>query len=108
MWAVVPLIGLAVYHLFTSEETLDTVRSRVALGIALAVEVMLTFALPPRIGVEATWLALRWVAPALTAGVAAVVTARIVRRQESAHLFVAFFLFTAMNSLLQLILYLLL
>jgi hypothetical protein len=31
-----------------------------------------------------------------------------VRRQESAHLFVAFFLFTATNSLLQLILYLLL
>jgi hypothetical protein len=108
MWAVVPLVGLVVYHLVTSEETLDTVRSRVALGVALAVEVALTFALPPRIGVEATWLALRWVAPALTAGVAALVTARIVRRQESAHLFVAFFLFTATNSLLQLILYLLL
>ncbi len=108
MWAVVPLVGLVIYHLVTSEETLNTVRSRVALGTVLAVEVALTFALPPRIGVEATWPALRWVAPALTAAVAAVVTARVLRRRESAHLFVAFFLFTGLHSLLQLILYLLL
>jgi hypothetical protein len=108
MWAVVPLIGLVIYHLVTSEETLDTVRSRVALGMALAVEVMLTFALPPRIGVETTWPALRWVAPALTAAVTAAVAARVLRRRESVHLFVAFFLFTAINSLLQLLLYLLL
>ncbi|NIV33951.1 MAG: hypothetical protein GWN58_32255, partial [Anaerolineae bacterium] len=32
MWAVVPLVGLVIYHLVTSEETLNTVRSRVALG----------------------------------------------------------------------------
>ena len=108
MWAVVPLTGLVIYHLVTSEEMLDTVRSRVALGTALAVEVALTFALPPRIGVEATWPALRWAAPAVTAAVTAVVTAGVVRRRRDVHLFVVFFLFTVMNSLLQLILYLLL
>lgn len=107
-WAVVPLVGLAVYHVVTSEETLATMRSRAAIIMALAVEVALTFVLPPRIGMDITWPVLRWVLPVITATVTAVVTVSIVRRREDMHLFGAFFLFTVMNSLLQIILYLLL
>jgi hypothetical protein len=108
MWAVLPLVGLVIYHLVTSEETLDSVRSRVVLGVVLAVEVALTVALPPRFGVEATWPALRWGAPAAAAAVTAAVTVVVLRRRQDAHLFAIFFLFTVVNSLLQLILYLLL
>ena len=107
MWAVVPLVGLAIYHVVTSDETLESTRSRVAVIAVLAVEVILTFALPPRIGVTTSWPALRWVAPAVAALVAAVVTVGIVRRRDDTHLFGAFFLFTILNSLLQLVLYLL-
>ena len=93
---------MAVYHLLTSEETLDTVRSRVALVTALAVEVALTLALPPRIaGVEPVLPALRWGVPSVTALVAAVVTASVMRRREDVHLFATFFLFTVLNNLLQ-------
>lgn len=106
-WAIVPLIGLAAYHLVTSEETLDTVRARVALVAVLAMEVILTFALPPRIGIDITWAALRWTAPTVTAVVTASVTTCVLRRGESNHLFGTFFLFTVLNSLLQVGLYLL-
>jgi cytochrome c-type biogenesis protein CcmH/NrfF len=75
--------------------------------VALALEVALGFAMPPRLGVEAARPMLRWVVPAVTAVVAAVVTVRFVRRRRGNHLFAVFFLFTAVNSLLQMILYLL-
>ena len=107
LWAVGPLVGLVIYHVVTSDETLGSARSRVAVIAVLAVEVVLTFALPPRIGADAAWPALRWVAPAVAALVAAVVTVGIVRRRDDTHLFGAFFLFTILNSLLQLVLYLL-
>lgn len=108
MWTIVPLLGLVVYHLLTSEETLGTVRSRVVLVAALAVEVGLTFALPPRIsGVETTLLALRWGVPSFAAVAAAAVTATVARRRGDAHLFATFFLFAALNNLLQMGLYLL-
>jgi len=105
MWAVIPFLGLVIYHLVTNEETLHTVRSRVVLVVVLALEVALTFAQPPRIGVEASWPALRWAAPAVTAVVTAVMTACIVRRRKDMHLFAAYFLFVGVNSLLQLVLY---
>ena len=35
LWAILPLLGLIVYHLVTSAETLDTVRSWAALAVAL-------------------------------------------------------------------------
>jgi len=107
-WAVIPLVGLAVYHVVTNEETLDTVRSRVAIITALVVEVALSFVFPPRIGVGTTWPAALWVVPSVTALVATAITGSIVRRQEDKHLFGTFFLFTALNSLLQPLLYFLL
>jgi hypothetical protein len=107
VWALVPLIGLLIYHLVTSEETLDTARSRIAVVAALAVEVALTFLQPPRLGVEAAWPALQWLTPAVAAVVAAAVTANVVRRRKYVHLFAAFFLFTGVNSLLQMVVYLL-
>ncbi len=109
MWAIIPLLALTGYHLLTSEETLDTTRSRVLLGVVLAVEVVLTFALPPRIaGVDAVLPILRWGIPPVATVIAAAVTANFVRRREDAHLFVTFFLFTIVTSLLQMTIYLLL
>jgi hypothetical protein len=107
-WAIIPLLGLAGYHLVTSDETLSKVRSQVALVTVLAVEVALTLALPPRIAsVETGIPALRWGIPSVAAIVATAVTASVVRRREDVHLFAAFFLFTALNNLLQMALYLL-
>ncbi|MBL7065560.1 MAG: hypothetical protein ISS49_15320 [Anaerolineae bacterium] len=107
MWAIIPLLGLVVYHVVTDEEVLGTLRSRVAIVVALAVEVALTFALPPRFGAEVTWPLLRWVSLAVGTVVATLVTASIMRRRDENHLFAVFFLFTIVNSLLQMALYLL-
>ena len=83
VWATVPLLGLAVYHFVTSDEMLDNTRSRVALVAALAIEVALSFAMPPLVGGEAAWPALRWVAPAATAAAAAAITRGILPRRET-------------------------
>jgi len=108
MWAILPFLVLVIYHLVTSEETLHTTRSWGALIVALALEVALTFILPPRLGVEAAWPALRWVAPALSALAAALAMANVARRRKYMHLFVAYFLFTGINCLLQMVMYFLL
>ena len=108
MWGGLPFLVLVVYHLITSEETLNTVRSRGALVIALALEVTLTYIQPPRIGVQADWPALRWVAPAVAAVVAALVLLRFVRGRRYFHLFAAYFLFVGVNSVLQMLMYFLL
>lgn len=105
MWAILPFLGLVVYHLVTSEETLNTARSWGALVVALALEVALTFLQPPRLGVEAAWPALRWAAPALAALGATLVIANVARRRKYMHLFAAYFLFTGVNSLLQMVMY---
>jgi hypothetical protein len=100
---------LAIYHLITSEETLHSVRSRIALVTVLAAEVALTFVWPPRIaGVAAALPLLRWGIPAVAAVGAALVTAHMMRRREDIHLFATFFLFTVLNSLLQVTVHLLL
>lgn len=106
-WAILPLVGLVVYHLVTSEETLDTVRARSAIIAALAVEVGLSFALPPRFGIDATGAWLRWVVPVVATAVAAGVTLGFMRRRRDKHLFTTFFLFTGMFCVLQVVLYLL-
>lgn len=108
VWAVLPFLGLVAYHLITSEETLDTVRSQGALVVALAFEVALTFIQPPRIGAEPDWAALRWVAPVVAMVVAGLVTLNILRRRKYAHLFSGYFLFTAIDSVAQMLMYFLL
>jgi len=108
MWGVLPFLGLVLYHLFTSEETLITARSWGALIIVLGLEVALTFIQPPRLGVEATWAGWRWVAPAIAAAVAAFVVANIARRRKPMHLFAAYFVFTGIDALLQMLIYFLL
>jgi cytochrome c-type biogenesis protein CcmH/NrfF len=50
---------------------------------------------------------LRWVAPAVVAVVTTLITVRVLRRHRYTNLFAAFFLFTAVNSVLQMMLYLL-
>jgi hypothetical protein len=107
-WAIIPLLGLVGYHLVTHEEMLDTMRPRVALVAVLAVEVVLTFALPPRMtGMEVALPVLRWGIPSVAAVAAAAVTAGVARRRGDVHLFAAFFLFAILNNLLQIALYLL-
>lgn len=106
LWALVPLMGLLVYHMVTGEEGLDTARSRLMVGGALVVEVVLTFLFPPR--VDIVWTPLRWVAPPITAALAAVLTARVLRRRGDSLLFTSFFLFTGVHGLLQLVVYFLL
>ncbi len=108
MWAILPFLGLVVYHLITSEETLNTVRSKAALVVALAFEVALTFIQPPRIGVESEWAALQWITPVVGMVVAGIVTVNVVRRRGYTHLFAGYFLFTAVNSVLQMLMYFLL
>ncbi|MEA3341343.1 MAG: hypothetical protein U9R15_15370 [Chloroflexota bacterium] len=105
MWGILPFLVLVIYHLVTSEETLHTARSWGALIVALALEVALTFILPPRLGVEAAWPTLRWVAPALSALAAALMLANVARRRKYMHLFAAYFLFTGINCLLQMVIY---
>ena len=107
VWAIAPLVGLAVYHLATSEETLETDRSKVAIIAVLAIEVALTLVLPPRIGVEVRWPAVRWIVPVASAAVTTAVVLSLVRRRQENHLFGTFFLFTILNSVLQMIVFLL-
>jgi hypothetical protein len=107
IWALIPLLGLVIYHLVTSEELLETARARIAVGVVLAVEVALTFVVPPRIGVDIEWQALRWLIPAASAMVTTALVVNVVRRQQETHLFGLFFLFTIVNSVLQIVLFLL-
>jgi len=105
-WALIPMGLLLVYHLVTGEEELDTMRSRAMLGAVLALEVVLTIWFPPALSFP--WLPLRWVLPVATAALAAVVTAWTMRDKEESVLFLWFFLFTGINSLVQLAVYYLL
>ena len=107
IWAIIPFLVLVLYHLVTSEETLHTLRSRIALIVVLALEVMLTFVQPPRIGIGAAWPALRWVTPVVTAVITTAMMVYILRRRKDAHLFGAYFMFTGINSLLQMVTYML-
>lgn len=107
VWAAIPFVALLLYHLVTSEETLDTKRARVAVIAVLVVEVALTFILPPSIGVDVRRSSLRWIVPAVSLVVTTVVTMLAVLRRDEAHLFGTFFQFTLVNSVLQATLYLL-
>jgi hypothetical protein len=107
MWAVIPMIGLLVYHRASGHETLETLGAWVALGIAAAVQIALMFALPIRFGLEASSPALRWIAPLVSVTLATGATAFIVNRRKERSLFLVFFLFTALNTALQIAIYLL-
>jgi hypothetical protein len=108
IWTIVPFLGLVIYYLVTSEETLDTLRSQGALIVALAFVVAFSFVQPLRIGVNVDWPALRWIAPLVAMIVATFVTLRVVRHRKYVHLFAAFFLFTILYSVLQTLVFLLL
>jgi hypothetical protein len=105
-WAIVPVVGLLIYHLISHEETLDTRRAQVVVIVALLVVVVMSFVMPPRIGVDVTGSTLNWVLPAVSAVVTTVATVSIVRRRDETHLFGAFFLFTIMHSVLETVLFL--
>ena len=106
MWAVLPLVGLVVYHVLTSEESLETPGARLAVVVALIAEVGLAFALPPRFGMETGWQAIRWIAPAVSAALATGLTALLAPRLKENQLFLTFFLFTGVNTVIYTTLYL--
>jgi hypothetical protein len=105
LWAVVPTFGLLAYHWFSGAEELDTVGARVALGIAVALELTLTILVPLR--VETTWSPIRWVAPVATAAVAAGITWLIVRAREDNLLFLSYFTYIGIHIALLWLTYLL-
>ena len=109
LWALLPLGGLLVYHVLTGEETLETLHSRVALAIAIAIEVGLTFVFTPTAVSDLPML--RWITPVITATLAGALTIRTLRRREKAEeslLLTSFFIFTIIYCLLQLVVYFLL
>ena len=107
-WALVPFLGLVAYHLATSEEALEATRSRIALAVAIAFEVILSFAVPLRIGLDGSWAGVRWLAPSVSTVLATLVTAIVMRRRSDNQLFSTFLLFTLVNTVLQMSMYLLL
>ncbi len=105
-WAVVPLLGLVIYHLVTHQETLNDRRAQVVVTVFLVIVIVMSFVMPPRIGVDLAWPVLRWVLPAVSAVATAVITVSVVRRRDETHLFAAFFLFVVMHSALETVLFL--
>ncbi|HEY74597.1 MAG TPA: hypothetical protein G4O00_00255 [Thermoflexia bacterium] len=103
LWALLPLTALAFYYLVSSEEDLRARGPRLMLGGVLLLEVVLTFIFPPH--GQPMGPAFRWGVPAGAAVVAGAVTVLFVRRREGNALFLAFFVFTAIDMLLQLLLY---
>ncbi len=103
LWVLLPLTALAFYYLVSGEEDLRAWGPRLMLGGALLLEVVLTFTFPPH--GQPIGPAFRWGVPAGAAVVAAVTTALLARRREGNVLFFAFFVFTAIDVLLQLLLY---
>jgi len=103
LWALLPLTVLAFYHLLTGEESLEARGSRIALGLVLAMEAGLTLIFPPR--ARSLLPALRWGIPLASAAIAVALTYWTLRRRRSSVLFLAFFLFTFANVLLQLVVY---
>jgi hypothetical protein len=106
-WALVPFLGLVAYHLATSEETLESKRSQVVLAMAIALEVILSFAVPLRIGLEGSWAGVRWLAPSVST-VLATLAMVMMKRRSDGQLFSTFLLFTVVNTVLQMSMYLLL
>lgn len=109
MWTIAPFLVLAIYHLITSEEILNTRQAWVVFAVAVAVEVTLSFVLPPRLRGGVDWAPVRWVAPIAATAIAVAVTARLVlRKKEENPLFSTFFVFTIVNVAVQMALHTLL
>lgn len=103
LWALFPLTALAFYYLVSDQEDLRMWGPRLMLSGVLLLEVVLTFIFPPH--GRPLSPAFRWGVPAGAAVLAGAATALFVRRREGNVLFHAFFLFTAVDALLQLITY---
>jgi hypothetical protein len=103
VWAVIPMGGLLLYHLVTGEEWLGTVRSGLAVGAALVLEVVLGALIP--VSAAARWLPLPWMEPLVTAVPAALLTVLLLRRRrgQDVSLFAPFLLFTCFHVVLQLL-----
>jgi hypothetical protein len=103
LWIVLPLGELLVYHIVTGEEELRTTGAKIALVVAIALEIVLTVALPP-LQLELGPM-LRWGIPAVSVLLAGLATWRALRRAWDSPLFEVFFVFTGVNTLLQMALY---
>lgn len=103
VWAMMPMGGLLLYHMATGEEWLVTVRSRLAVGTALLVEVVLSALIP--VSSAARWMPQPWMEAVATAVPAALLTWLFVRRrcEQDVSLFAPFLLFTCFHVVLQLL-----
>jgi hypothetical protein len=97
LWAVVPLLGLIVYHWLSGDEELEKPRAWAALALTLGLEFALTLAFPLR--TDLRWPELRWVGPVATAAIAGVITWLLLRRRDQNLLFLSFFVFSGVNIL---------
>ena len=104
LWTTIPLLGLLTFHVITGEEELETARAWIVLVVMLAIEIGMTLLFPPG-GMSSEWTLLRWAAPLGTALLSGVLTAFMLRRKQESVMFLAFFLFTGLHGLFQLLVY---
>ncbi|MEA3342270.1 MAG: hypothetical protein U9R15_20070, partial [Chloroflexota bacterium] len=93
---------LLIYLLSTGREHLTEMRTWVAFGISVLLEVVSTYWYYPHRSMMPS-LFLQWVAPLATAAVGLSLALLYLRRRDEKSLFVAFFLFAIVHGLLQVI-----
>ncbi|MGD1993612.1 MAG: hypothetical protein PVI59_10490 [Anaerolineae bacterium] len=103
LWILLPLGELLVFHIITGEEELRTRGAKIALAVAILLEIILTMALPP-LQMDLAPL-LRWGIPVVSILLAGLAAWRALRRAWDSPLFEVFFVFTGVNTLLQMALY---
>lgn len=103
LWVLLPLGELLVFHIITGEEELRTTGAKIALAAAILLEIALTIALPPlQLDIQPLF---RWGIPLVSVLLAGVATWQALRRAWDSPLFEVFFVFTGVNTVLQLAFY---
>ncbi|MEW6566859.1 MAG: hypothetical protein AB1449_01595 [Chloroflexota bacterium] len=102
-WTLLPLVWLGGYHFVTGYETVETSSGRVALGLAIVLEVLSTYLVYPYRSMMP--VALQWTMPLATSAVGALLAWVYLRRRDEGSLFGAFFVFALVHGLLQVALF---
>lgn len=105
-WSLLPLMWLIGYLMVTGHETLATLGARVALGLAVLLEVICTYLIYPYR--SSMPVVLQWSTPSVTAAIGLLLTMAYLRKREEQPLFGAFFVFALAHGLLQGVLFVLL
>jgi hypothetical protein len=98
-WIMLPMLWLIGYHFATGQETFERLGARVALGVAVFLELLSTYLVNPyRSSMPA---ALQWSSPIITTALGLLLAWAIERRRDEASLFGAFFIFALAHGFLQ-------